>query len=43
MTRIDFIGEIFNWTFLTCAAHGYDVTEGEENVEIFDLKISREI
>ena len=41
MTGIDFIGEIFNLGFLTCAAHGYDVTGSEEDVEIFNLEISK--
>ena len=43
MTEIDFIREIPNLRFLTCAAHGYDVTDRVDDVEIFDLKISKYI
>ena len=45
MTGIDYIISLgkfrINLEFLTCAAHGYNVTDSEENVEIFYLKISR--
>ena len=37
------VGDQLNLRFLTCTAHGYDVTEGVDNVEISDFNISKYI